>query len=146
MLGHTQLSSYTHFTKQFLTFHPVLSSAHPSDIHTCTSKLCDIFSFKIGKTLLKQVFLAVSCLAREWLIVLFNHNSKQRAARHLILWSSWSPHCFRIRQLNRQSEIVCMSLILKQPEQIPGLYVLRMIFSHSVEWIRTSHVTFNKKG
>ena len=38
----------------------------------------------------------------------FHRHIKRWAARRLILWSSWSPHCFRIRQLYRPSEIVCI--------------------------------------
>ena len=61
-------------------FHPALSIElqrlyQKSDV--LTGELRGIFSFKISKTLFKQVILAVSYLTKEWLIIQFDRNTKQ---------------------------------------------------------------------
>ena len=75
-----KVSSCVHFNSQFFMFHPVLSNEfqrlyRKSDV--LTGELRGIFSFKISKTLFKQVVLAVSHLTREWLIIQFDRNTKQ---------------------------------------------------------------------
>ena len=63
---------------QLFIFRPALNLIQHSyqKSYVLTGGLRGIFNFKIGKTLLKQVLLAISCLAKEWLIVLLNCNIK----------------------------------------------------------------------
>ena len=120
-----------------------------SDIHT--GKLCSIFSSKFCRILLKWVLLGVSCLASEWMIIVFEHNIKRQTAGRLILLSC--PHCFRIRHGYTESEWTpALYVLYRQSEIVWAIWIDASIIhatgaiSQSVESICGSHVIFNKKG